>query len=146
MKKRLGKKMPLDIIDEIETSYGTLNRLNPEVIYISGKFWIKPLQEMDYNSVLDEIISKIKNSFKYNVKRNQQWGDKIIFDMDIKTYYMSTQKKSYGDFELYVHQNKDSMKDMNRIAEDIFSLCNPILKEFIHELHENDFIITKSKK
>lgn len=146
MKQRLGKKISLGIIDEIEIIYGTLNRLNPEVIYINGKFWIKPSQEMDYDSVLNEIASKTKNAFKHNVKCSQQWDNKIIFDMDIKTSYMSPMKKSYGDFELFIRQNKDSIKDISQISDDISSLCKPILKAFINDLNENDFIVTKSKK
>ena len=65
---RLGKQIPLDITNEMDICYGTTNRLNPQVIFVNGKFWIEPQIEMEYERVL--------NSISYNIK-NKSWINKL---------------------------------------------------------------------
>lgn len=143
---RLGKQFSLDITDEIDTIYGITNRLNPQVIFINGKFWIQPTQEMDYETILGEIISSLRLKIKQSLKQTPRWENIMIFDMDIKTLSMSPIKKNYGDFELYIKQDKKNITSPTLLKDDIIQLLTPIINNFIKQLNENHFIISKNKK
>ena len=143
---RLGKQFSLDITDEIDTIYGITNRLNPQVIFINGKFWIQPTQEMDYETILGEIISSLRLKIKQSLKQTPRWENIMIFDMDIKTLSMSPIKKNYGDFELYIKQDKKNITSPILLKDDIIQLLTPIINNFIKQLNENHFIISKNKK
>jgi hypothetical protein len=143
---RLGKQFSLDITDEIDTIYGITNRLNPQVIFINGKFWIQPTQEMDYETILGEIISSLRLKIKQALKQTPRWENIMIFDMDIKTLSMSPIKKNYGDFELYIKQDKKNIISPALLKDDIIQLLTPIINNFIKQLNENHFIISKNKK
>ena len=143
---RLGKQFSLDITDEIDTIYGITNRLNPQVIFINGKFWIQPTQEMDYETILGEIISSLRLKIKQSLKQTPRWENIMIFDMDIKTLSMSPIKKNYGDFELYIKQDKKNIISPILLKDDIIQLLTPIINNFIKQLNENHFIISKNKK
>lgn len=143
---RLGKQFSLDITDEIDTIYGITNRLNPQVIFINGKFWIQPTQEMDYETILGEIISSLRLKIKQALKQTPRWENIMIFDMDIKTLSMSPIKKNYGDFELYIKQDKKNITSPILLKDDIIQLLTPIINNFIKQLNENHFIISKNKK
>ena len=143
---RLGKQFSLDITDEIDTIYGITNRLNPQVIFINGKFWIQPTQEMDYETILGEIISSLRLKIKQSLKQTPRWENIMIFDMDIKTLSMSPIKKNYGDFELYIKQDKKNITSPTLLKDDIIQLLTPIINNFIKQMNENHFIISKNKK
>ena len=143
---RLGKQFSLDITNEIDTIYGITNRLNPQVIFINGKFWIQPTQEMDYETILGEIISSLRLKIKQSLKQTPRWENIMIFDMDIKTLSMSPIKKNYGDFELYIKQDKKNITSPILLKDDIIQLLTPIINNFIKQLNENHFIISKNKK
>ena len=143
---RLGKQFSLDITDEIDTIYGITNRLNPQVIFINGKFWIQPTQEMDYETILGEIISSLRLKIKQSLKQTPRWENIMIFDMDIKTLSMSPIKKNYGDFELYIKQDKKNIISPILLKDYIIQLLTPIINNFIKQLNENHFIISKNKK
>lgn len=143
---RLGKQFSLDITNEIDTIYGITNRLNPQVIFINGKFWIQPTQEMDYETILGEIISSLRLKIKQSLKQTPRWENIMIFDMDIKTLSMSPIKKNYGDFELYIKQDKKNIASPTLLKDDIIQLLTPIINNFIKQLNENHFIISKNKK
>lgn len=143
---RLGKQFSLDITNEIDTIYGITNRLNPQVIFINGKFWIQPTQEMDYETILGEIISSLRLKIKQSLKQTPRWENIMIFDMDIKTLSMSPIKKNYGDFELYIKQDKKNITSPTLLKDDIIQLLTPIINNFIKQLNENHFIISKNKK
>ena len=143
---RLGKQFSLDITNEIDTIYGITNRLNPQVIFINGKFWIQPTQEMDYETILGEIISSLRLKIKQSLKQTPRWENIMIFDMDIKTLSMSPIKKNYGDFELYIKQDKKNIISPALLKDDIIQLLTPIINNFIKQLNENHFIISKNKK
>lgn len=143
---RLGKQVILDIVNEMDIYYGTTNRLNPQVIFINGKFWVEPTEEMEYTDVVNSIASTMKNRIRYKLKNNHHWDSKIIFDMDIKTVSMSIHRKTYGDFELYLKQKNNNILPLNQLKGELMDLLTPLMNEFVSELQINDFIVTKTKK
>jgi hypothetical protein len=143
---RLGKQIPLDITNEMDICYGTTNRLNPQVIFVNGKFWIEPQIEMEYERVLNSISYNIKNKIRHLLKTENKWDNRVIFDIDIKTTSMSTHRKTFGDFEIFLRQKDSTVVKVDKLGDALRRLLTPIISEFIEDLQINDFIITKTKR
>ena len=142
---RLCKQIDLSIVDNIKMCYGTTNRLMPQVVFINGKFWIEPQCEMEYDEILNAISSKLKNRIRYALRQNNRWDSKIIFDMDVKTVSMDVNRKTYGDFEIYLKQNKTNILPVILLKDELTQFLTPLINDFIKELEINDFIVTKTK-
>ena len=48
--KRLNKEYILDFSNDIDVRFGSVNKDDPKVIYLSGKCWVSPKFEDDYNN------------------------------------------------------------------------------------------------
>lgn len=143
---RLTKKKKLDINHTLEMSCGTTNRLNPQIIFVEGKFWLEPKTEMEYEKILSPLVSKLRKDLKNSIRYKQnEWDNKLIFDVDIKYNSLVPNKKSFVDFEIYFKQNNDNVKDVLEISDDITALLKPLFDDFVGELIENDFIMSKTK-
>ena len=62
--KRLNKEYKLDVCRHISLKYGTVNKNNPQVVYVSGKCWVSPLRQMNYELVFNDIEKKMRNNIK----------------------------------------------------------------------------------
>ena len=62
--KRQKKEYNLDVCNHIILKYGTVNRDNPQVIYVSGKCWISPKDEMNYGKAISEIERNMRKNIK----------------------------------------------------------------------------------
>ena len=54
--KRLNKEYSLDINEYIDVKYGSVDKLNPVVIYVSCKGWVCPECENDYDETINLIF------------------------------------------------------------------------------------------
>lgn len=125
-------------------NYGTHNRHEPNVIFISGKTWVKPTHN-NIPKIIDKInslgrreINKLVNGDNVFIK------NKLIFDINIATNHMLKNKKSLLSFDLYLVQ-KDVL-DFNdkRLEEEVSTLSNQITN-LITEKIGNDVILSKQK-
>ena len=60
--KRLNKEYKLDVCKHISLKYGTVNRNNPQVVYVSGKCWVSPLRNMNYADVISNIEKEMRRN------------------------------------------------------------------------------------
>lgn len=58
--KRLNKEYKLDVCNHMIVKYGSVNKDNPQVIYVNGKCWVSPKHQMDYEYVISRIEKEMK--------------------------------------------------------------------------------------
>lgn len=144
--KRLNKEYKLDVCNHISLKYGTVNRNNPQVIYISGKCWVSPQREMDYNNVIDGIEERMKKNIKSFLIDGINFDNRLILDFDISTEGLSPNDKKFLSFDFYLRQNeknKKHLKDLNDLLERKIST---IANNLVYSFKENGFIINKTKR
>ena len=85
--RHLNKEFKLNINDNIDVKYGSVNKDNPQVIYVSGKCWVKTFSIYNDNrTIMDDIKAKMEKSIKYNLMDGVLFDDrKLIMDFDINT-------------------------------------------------------------
>jgi hypothetical protein len=100
--KRLNKEYKLDVSDSVALKYGSVNKDNPQVIYVSGKCWICPTKESDY----DEVISNIESDMRRNIRNvlvdGVNFENRFILDFDISTDGFFPNRKKFLSFDFYL--------------------------------------------
>lgn len=141
---RLNKEYNLNINNCFDIKYGSVNRLNPSVIYITCKSWILPNKEMNYRKHIDDILNSFKQNLKRTIIQCDLFDNKFIYDDSINYTTMKVNKKNYFSFEFYIRRNEctDELSNLNEIMYNTFK---NVINDLSNEL-SNDFILTKSKK
>ena len=143
--KRLNKEYKLDVCKHIALKYGSVNKDNPQVVYVSGKCWICPLKETNYEMKIYNIEKEMKKRIKCFLTDGINFDDRFILDFDINTENMIPNKKKFLSFDFYLRQvekNKKNLKDLKPILE---SKISTISNNLVFQFKTNDFQIEKTK-
>ena len=143
--KRLNKEYKLDVCNHISMKYGTVNKDNPQVIYISGKCWVTPIKEMDYRSRIDYIENEMKKSIKRIFIDDTNFINRFILDFDISTEGMIPNKKKFLSFDFYLRQNENNKKMLKELKELIERKTSTVSNNLVYIFRDNNFQIEKKK-
>lgn len=140
---KLNKEYQLEVSDKIRTKIGTTNRNEPKVVYVHGRAWVTPMQEDDYEKVIDRISKKFKYGVKKMIVEDYLFSTKYILDFNLSTTAMGVGKKSFLSFDLFLKQERDiPLKELKAmIADDIRALLFNLEEEFTN----NGFILFARK-
>jgi len=129
---------------------GTVDKKNPETVYIEIGAYISPLEEKkSYKDDVNKIESHIRRNIDKILDGNDSFYGNHIFVSDVPFDRMSKGKKSYFEMQLFVRPVLKGMKShsFSNIQEivDKKIVCNlfDVLKESIQLC---GFDISKSKK
>ena len=134
--------------DYFKVKIGTTNKINPQVVYVEGKTFIKPLNEKDdYNKDIVELKRAFNKTLQKYLTGDKLYVPKYIFDFQVAQSGISTAKKSFLTFQFLMRQKVDKqimkLKDIKTASED---LINNIINEFSEHVKSHDFSITKTKR
>lgn len=143
--KRLNKEYKLDVCNHISLKYGTVNRNNPQVVYISGKCWVSPQKEMDYSSVINDIEKNMRKNIKSFLIDGVNFDNKFILDFDINIDNLSPKVKKFLSFDFYLRQNEKNKKELADLKELFNRKISTIANNLVYSFKENDFTVDKKK-
>lgn len=142
---RLNKEIKLNNCKNINLKYGSINKNDPQVIYVSGKMWLCPTYDGDYN----EQINLMHNNFKKRL--NSVLSDSVIFekkhilDFDLNVENLIKDKKKFFSITFFIKQKREKLVNLNNIKNIISSDFGYLFKELENELIENEFEVSKRK-
>ena len=143
--KRLNKEYKLDVCKHISLKYGTVNKNNPQVVYVSGKCWVSPLRKMNY----EEVISGIEKEMKRNIKTffidDINFINKFILDFDINIDNINPNEKKFLSFDFYLRQNEKNKKSLSDLKDLLNRKVSTISNNLVYMFKENYFSIEKRK-
>ena len=143
---RLNKEIKLNGCQNINLKFGTINKNNPQVIYVSGKMWIQPTYEGDFGKVINYTRSNFKKRLSKILKNNINFDNKHILDFDISFENMTPNKKKFCSIMVFIRQKSENILDLKAIKGIVSSDFNYLFNELENDLIENEFIVTKTKK
>jgi len=143
--KRLNKEYKLDVCNHISLKYGTVNRNNPQVVYISGKCWVSPQREMNYADVIDNIEKGMKRNIKSFLIDGINFDNRFILDFDINTDGLVPREKKFLSFDFYLRQNEKNKKQLSELNDLFKRKVSTIANNLVYSFKENDFTINKKK-
>ena len=83
--KRLNKEYKLDVCSHVVVKYGSVNKDNPQVVYVSGRCWVSPQIKMNYDDVIYHIEKEMRKNIKLFLMDGINFDKKFILDFDINT-------------------------------------------------------------
>ena len=143
--KRLNKEYKLDVCKHISLKYGTVNKNNPQIIYISGKCWVSPLKKMDYSEVIKIIEKNMRKNIKNFLIDGINFENKYILDFDVNVDKLTPNEKKFLSFDFYLKQNETNKKSLIDLKDTLNRKVSTIANNLVYAFKENDFIIQKKK-
>ena len=144
MMKRLSKEYCLNLNEYIDVKYGSVDRTNPIIVYVTCKSWICPEGTIDYTEAIGEIFNEFKKKLKKTIIKSHYFENKFICDFDIKTASIRENKKKYISFEFFIKQHETiyALIDLKEIIEKTFKT---IIDNLVVDLESHTFNVTKGK-
>lgn len=143
--KRLNKEYKLDICNHVIVKYGSVNKDNPQVIYVSGKCWVSPKHQMDYEYVISRIEKEMKKSIKLFLIDEINFTNRFILDFDINTDKFNIGDKKFLSFDFYLRQNDSDVKKLKDLKEMLSNKVSTVVNNLVYLFKENGFIVEKRK-
>ena len=143
--KRLNKEYKLDSSSSVILKYGSVNKDNPQVIYISGKCWICPTVETDYDNVIANVETEMRKNIRNRIVDGVNFANNFILDFDISTDGLYPNRKKFLSFDFYLRQNERNKKKLVDLKEFLDSKVRYISNEMVYMFKENGFTVEKQK-
>lgn len=136
--KRTTKEYKLDDNNNIgiKSKYGTLDKNNPEILYIRSRAIITPvIKKKDFS----EDIALVKKEFEKNIKRiilnSNIFENKHICSIEMSENGIAFGKKSHMKYDIYVKPKE------NKLLEEYFDDVKNLVYVFNQNLSE---LLTKN--
>jgi len=143
--KRLNKEYKLNVSNYITFKYGSVNKDNPQIVYVSGKCWVSPTEEMDYASVINDIESKLRKDIKSIFIDDINFENRFILDFDISVDGLYPNRKKFLSFDFYLRQNEKNKKKLSDLKDIFINKVGIISNNIVFSFKENAFIVKKQK-
>ena len=143
--KRLNKEYTLKVCDKISIKYGSINKDNPQVIYVSGKCWISPQTEMDYKKSLNKVENRMKKNITHLLSDGESFDKKTILDFDLSMDGFKPNVKRFLSFDFYLRQNKSRQKKLKELGGLLSARVGVISNDLVNDLEETGFDVSISK-
>lgn len=127
MQKRLNKEKKIDY-PRFHAKIGTINKEQPNTIYLTGRGYFTPQNELDkYNLGIVGVENGIREHINKIVSQNSILSNNYILNLEIADKRIQYGKKSYMFFQVFFHQtNKQPLGFGN-----IVPMVNNDMKEIL---------------
>lgn len=144
MNKRLNKEYILNISDCARVKYGSTNKDNPRVVYVSCNCWIQPTVESDYSRRIANAKSNLRRRIGSEFLTGQGFADKLILGYDISQENFTNESKKFLTVDFYLVQQGEvrKLKDLGKMMQ--IKVGN-VISGLVKDLNENGFKVTKKK-
>ena len=143
--KRNKKEYKMTSVNGVSLKYGSTNRTNPQVLYVTGKAWVKPTREMDYSDSLSRVKKRMERRILERLRLVDSLETKYIFDFDISPLNMKAGRPKFMTFNIFLKQKKENMRPLKGAGKLIDSTIVPLIDQMVEDFNENDFVL-KGKK
>jgi len=142
---RLNKEVKLNSCKNISLKYGSVNKNDPQVIYVSGKMWICPTYDGDFNEPISLVYSKFKKELSRILRNSTVFESRHILDFDLNSENLVRDKKKFFSITFFVKQKSEKLINLNNIKNIVSSDFSYLFNELENDLVENEFEVSKTK-
>ena len=142
---RLNKEVKLNSCKNISLKYGSVNKNDPQVIYVSGKMWICPTYDGDFNEPINLVYSKFKKELSRILRNSTVFESRHILDFDLNSENLVRDKKKFFSITFFIKQKSEKLINLNNIKNIVSSDFSYLFSELENDLIENEFEVSKTK-
>lgn len=141
MNKRLTKEYVLDINENLIVTMGTMNRLNPKVIYVNCRTWLNS-PSCENPKLVHNLLYDFQKEIKKIAFNSNELECNSICQVDFTSLPLIPTKKSLLELEFYVVQ-KQPLKTLQDMKSIVISTFQQTLTNMCDKLTENTFQLSK---
>lgn len=131
----------------LRAKIGTMDKKNPESIYIEAGTYIMPTNEICLKKdTMKNIETTFRKKIYNNIKNSPYLTTRYMLDFDVASDRMKLNKKTYINFQCTLQQNINQMMKLTDISKNTQLYVDSILKDFQDELINSSFVLSKTKK
>ena len=145
MQKRLNKEYKLNVNNSIKLIYGSVDRLNPEVIYTNGRTWVSPQTKGNYEANINLILKTIRKHIRNKLLHSVSFSKNHICDFDISSASLNEGNNTFLSFEIFLKQNLQPIQDLKQIKPLINDFCTDVVNIIEQNFSENNFAFSQTK-
>lgn len=140
-----GKEIKLDLIDNLNVVFGTVDNKNPKSVYINISGWGEPCDkdEIDYGLIIKDIHKELKQLVFKSGNGNFFDLDKTIIDFDMRESGINYGKRSYMACEINLFQNGDFNLSSDELYNGLVDILNIVTKNYLSQHDYFKFYKTK---
>lgn len=142
--KRTNKEIKINVNDLCDISYGTTNKYQPKVIYLSCKTWVEPQEEKEFKTIIENIFINFKKELFREILKSDLFDKNFISNFEIKSSSLQIHKKNFFNFEIYLKQ-KSKIYLLPDLEKNVIDLFKPLINDLIADFKNNSLILTKGK-
>lgn len=144
--KRLNKEYKINNSNNFKTKIGTVNKDNPQIIYLINEGWIVPNgDKRKFKLDLESVEEDFRNELKVLTKENCMFDKKFICNFDVKSNRMKIDKASALSVEVYLKQLDNNVKLLPDIKDYLINISSKITNELNEKLKELGYTIKKQR-
>lgn len=111
---------------------GTINKYNPEVIYIYGTTWLSPnIEKPSYDEISDDFSKKMKKTLFAEFRKTHMFDENIISDVDIRKSGILFNKKRFVNFEIHLKQKEVKNINDEKLKAVVTEIMNSVLNTIV---------------
>lgn len=135
MATNIKREIKLDFSDNMRVKFGTVDRLNPRIVYLSYRFWVEPIGESDYGEDFEIIKKNIRHLIRKTLSEDYLFSKKYIFDFLMNGDTLNEKKNKCVEFSIYLKQSSTDIvgfMDLLKVSkETVRKMVNGIEDEFV---------------
>lgn len=143
---RYYKSFNIKSLDKFSVEYGTINRLKPDVIFISFKTYMAAHSDDDLQDVIEDVLSKSRSKISL-ILRGSVFDKKFIFDYVLAQDLGASFKNKILTFDLFVKQSDtENILPPNKLHNEILAISNDFAEYINKSLNANGINLSKTKQ
>lgn len=143
--KRTTETHSLEISDKMAISYGTVNKKNPQVVYISASCWIYSDTIGNHKKQLIRFEDTVRKLVKTNLLFDGLFTQRFILDYDVCLDNVFRAKR-FLSIDIYLKQNSTTILSMKELLPTVTERTSKLVDELVDDLESNNFTVSKTKK
>lgn len=143
--KRLSQTYNL-VNDKMAISFGTVNKKNPVVVYISLGTWLNTNTLGNHKKYLISLEDTVRRLIKTHMLYDGLFGQRFILDYDVCLDPFRNGTKRFLYIDVYLKQNGTTIHTLKELLPTISERTSKLVDAVIDDLESNDFTVTKTKK
>lgn len=126
---------------------GTTDKKNPKVVYIDGGAYISPSDATEpFSNFIENIKLEVKTGLTKMIKTKKDFGDNIMFILDVADARIERNKKSHLSFQIYLRLSNEIGSFNNVVDFYKKNYNNEITTLLANKISKNGFVLTKTKR
>lgn len=133
--------------DYFRLKLGTINKNNPEVVYIEGKTFISPLNDdaCNKNRVLS-FRKALSLMLSERLGNHKLFENRYILDFQVANSGIQVNKKSFLSFQILLKQRRNNIMPMKKLKNESNDFITTLMYDFKNYLIKSDYAISRNKK